>query len=134
MKENSFTGIIRRIALYLCRIIVENTWFLLDFGAARSFVSGNNSKTFTAVVTPGFAPLEQYSQKSRQGVFMDVYGLCATMYNATTGTIPPYVIERNIDSFPIKSFHETGTLIPQHIEIAIMHGLALKSESRTQTM
>ena len=107
---------------------------LLDFGAARSFVSGNISKTFTAVVTPGFAPIEQYSQKSRQGAFTDVYGLCATIYYAITGIIPPSAIERNIDGDSIKTFHECGIKVPQHIENAIMHGLAIKSEDRIQTM
>ena len=107
---------------------------LLDFGAARSFISSNVSKTYTAVVTPGFAPLEQYSQRSRQGAFTDVYGICATMYYAVTGTIPPAATERSIDNVPVPSFQERGVTAPANVEAAIMHGLALKSENRTQTM
>ena len=120
-------------------IMLVRDWFgvhliLLDFGAARSFVSGNVSKTFTAVVTPGFAPPEQYSQKSRQGAFTDVYGLCATMYYAITGTIPPTATERSAEDIPIRSFRSFELDVPQHIERAIIHGLALKSADRTQTM
>ena len=120
-------------------IMLVKDWFgvhliLLDFGAARSFISGNVSKTFTAVVTPGFAPPEQYSQKSRQGAFTDVYGLCATMYYAITGTIPPTATERSAEDIPIRSFRSFGLDVPQHIERAIIHGLALKSSDRTQTM
>ena len=107
---------------------------LLDFGAARSFISSNVSKTYTAVVTPGFAPLEQYSQRSRQGAFTDVYGICATMYYAITGTIPPTATERSAEDIPIRSFRSFGLDVPQHIERAIIHGLALKSSDRTQTM
>ena len=120
-------------------IMLVKDWFgvhlvLLDFGAARSFVSGNVSKTFTAVVTPGFAPPEQYSQKSRQGAFTDVYGICATMYYAITGTIPPTATERSIDNIRVPSFFEQGVSDSPNVEAALMHGLALKTENRTQTM
>ena len=107
---------------------------LLDFGAARSFVSGNISKTFTAVVTPGFAPPEQYSQRSKQGAYTDVYGLCATLYYAITGAIPPTATERSIENVPIKGLREFGVNLPRTVETAIMHGLALRSTDRTQTM
>ena len=106
---------------------------LLDFGAARAYVS-NETKTMTGVVTQGFSPLEQYSQKSRQGPYTDVYALCATMYNAITGAIPPPAIERNIDDTPLKPISEYGIPIKKSAEVAILHGMALRSADRTQTM
>ena len=106
---------------------------LLDFGTARTYVS-NESKTMTGVVTAGYSPLEQYSQKSRQGAYTDVYALCATMYHAITGVLPPASIERNVDDIPLKSFEECGVIVPRPVEQAIMHGLALKSTERIQTM
>ena len=106
---------------------------LLDFGAAREYVS-NQSKTMTGVVTPGYSPLEQYSQKSRQGAYTDVYALCATMYHAISGVIPPASIERNVDDIPLRTFEECGVIVPNTVENAIVHGLALKSTERTQTM
>ena len=106
---------------------------LLDFGAAREYVL-NETRTMTGVVTPGYSPLEQYSQKSRQGPYTDVYALCATMYHAITGVLPPASIERNIDGSVLKTFEECGVIVPKTVEQAIMHGLALKSTERTQTM
>ena len=106
---------------------------LLDFGAAREYVS-NETKTMTGVVTPGYSPLEQYSHKSRQGAYTDVYALCATMYHAISGVLPPASIERNVDDTPLKSFKDCGVIVPRPVEQAIMHGLALKSTARTQTM
>ena len=106
---------------------------LLDFGSARTYVS-NESRTMTGIVTAGYSPLEQYSQKSRQGAYTDVYALCATMYHAITGVLPPASIERNVDDTPLKSFAECGVIAPKTVEQAIMHGLALKSTERTQTM
>ena len=106
---------------------------LLDFGTARTYVS-NETKTMTGVVTSGYSPLEQYSQKSRQGPYTDVYALCATMYHAITGVLPPASIERNVDDTPLKTFEECGIIVPKTVEQAVMHGMALKSTERTQTM
>ena len=111
----------------------EEHLVLLDFGAARSFISENVTRTYTAVVTPGFAPLEQYSEKSRQGPYTDVYALCATMYYLLSGQAPTAVHER-INGISLKTFQENGVQIPAQIEKAIMHGLTIKSDDRIQTM
>ena len=106
---------------------------LLDFGSARTVIS-HNTGDLTGVVSYGFSPVEQYSRRSQQGPYTDVYALCATIYNAITGTVPPASIERNVDKLPVPSFSEYGIKIPEETEKAIMHGLSVKSEDRTQTM
>ena len=112
----------------------EEHLVLLDFGAARSFVSSQISQRYTATVKAGFAPLEQYSQKSKQGPYTDVYALCATIYYTLTGTIPPSALERSADGAEIKPLGSFGIQLPEYVEQAIMHGLVQSSESRTQTM
>ncbi|MCZ6804563.1 MAG: AarF/UbiB family protein [Proteobacteria bacterium] len=58
---------------------------LLDFGSARQAL-GEETKTLTSLVSPGYAPFEQYYSKSaEQGAFTDIYGLGATLYRAVTG-------------------------------------------------
>ena len=53
---------------------------LLDFGSAR-FAIGNETKTLTSLVSPGFAPYEQYhNEQGKQGPWTDIYGLGATLY------------------------------------------------------
>ena len=58
---------------------------LLDFGAARSTASG---KELTAVVSPGYAPVEQYSESSVQGPWTDLYAVGGVMYWMVTGNKP----------------------------------------------
>jgi serine/threonine protein kinase len=58
---------------------------LLDFGAARR-VSADMD--MTNIVSPGFAPFEQYHSKGNQGPWTDLYSLGAVMYWITTGKQP----------------------------------------------
>jgi len=66
-------------------IRADGTPVLLDFGAARR-LTGNQD--MTNIVSPGFAPFEQYHSKGHQGPWTDIYSLGAVMYWMTTGHKP----------------------------------------------
>ena len=105
---------------------------LLDFGAAR-YSLGDRSRSLDVVLKPGFAPREQYSRRSRQGPYTDVYALAATYYFAITGRLPPDSIDRqDHDELILPS--SLGVKIPPTVEDALCKGLAVSSLERFQNM
>ena len=66
---------------------------LIDFGAARQAI-GERSRSITAIVSTGYAPMEQYSVHGKQGAYSDLYALAATAYKALTGNRPPDAVQR----------------------------------------
>src|SRR5436190_3510518 len=66
---------------------------LIDFGTARTFAAGKTGR-MTTMVTPGYAPLEQYGEHVRFGPFTDIYALGATFYHLLTGRMPPSATDR----------------------------------------
>ncbi len=68
---------------------------LLDFGSARAAL-GQETKTLTSLVSPGYAPFEQYYSKGdKQGPWTDIYGMAATMYRAISGRAPLDAVDRS---------------------------------------
>ena len=58
---------------------------VLDFGAARQAV-GQRSKAITSILTPGYAPVEQYDGKvDRVGAWTDIYALGMVAYRCISG-------------------------------------------------
>ena len=63
----------------------DGTAVLLDFGAARQAV-GQRSKSITSILTPGYAPIEQYAQKMDSvGPWSDLYALGMVAYRCISG-------------------------------------------------
>jgi serine/threonine protein kinase len=64
----------------------DGTPVLLDFGSARELLGGNQE--LTSVVSPGYAPLEQYHAHGKQGPWSDLYSFGGVLYWMLTGSKP----------------------------------------------
>ena len=64
---------------------------LLDFGSARTASSGTER---TAIVTPGYAPIEQYHSQGRQGPWSDLYAFGGVLYWMIIGKRPVEAVAR----------------------------------------
>ena len=73
----------------------DDTPVLLDFGSARQAIEGE-SRTMTTMVSPGYAPFEQYHAKGEeQGPWTDIYSLGATAFRAISGINPIDAVTRS---------------------------------------
>jgi serine/threonine protein kinase/ABC-type phosphate/phosphonate transport system substrate-binding protein len=65
----------------------DGSMVLLDFGAARQAVQ-QGQQALTAIVTPGYAPFEQYHSHGRQGPWSDIYAVGGVLYWCVAGEKP----------------------------------------------
>lgn len=133
LKATHAAGIIHRDIkpgnIFICK---NGTIKLIDFGAAR-FSDSDAEKTRTIIITPGYAPAEQYQTKSKQGPFTDIYAAAAVLYEMLTGIKPDESINRKIEDVveePIK----LNPAVSRHVSNAVMRAMAIQPEIRFQNV
>ncbi len=67
---------------------------LLDFGAVHPIMQTRSDQP-TQVVTPGYSPIEQYSNRGYVGPWTDIYAIGATMRTCIEDKAPPSAPERH---------------------------------------
>lgn len=112
-------------------ILPDGTVKLYDFGAAR-FADEEKERTRTIVITPGYAPPEQYQVRSKQGPYTDVYAVGAVLYEMLTGKKPDESINRKVMD-ELRAPNEMNSKVPKNISNAVMRALAVQPEIRFQT-
>ncbi len=103
---------------------------LLDFGAARQAM-GEHSRSLSVILTPGYAPFEQYHRRGKQGPWTDIYAAAAVLYRLVTGEAPPEATERREEDElqPAARFGVSPALSD-----ALAAGLAITPDARPQTV
>ena len=110
--------------IYMCS---DGNVKLIDFGAARQVI-GEESKSLSVILKPGFAPLEQYQKRGNQGPWTDIYALGATLYYALTGIVIDDAMSR-IDDPTI----DMSGISPE-LSAILQKMLAVRTEDRYQSV
>lgn len=116
-------------------ILPDGRPLLLDFGAARRVI-GSMTQTFTVILKPGYAPIEQYADAvtMKQGPWTDIYALGAVAYFAIMGH-PPIPSVGRMMSDPLVPLSEAAA---ERYSAAFLKGidqaLAIKPEDRPQNV
>ncbi len=99
---------------------------LIDFGAARQ-VLPDSSDSFSVILKPGYAPLEQYQRKGNQGAWTDLYSLALSVYCGLTLSIPDDPMTRMDDDSTF--IEELGKISPK-LAAVIKKAAELRYENR----
>ncbi|WP_218082837.1 serine/threonine protein kinase [Anthocerotibacter panamensis] len=103
---------------------------LIDFGAARVFEAGKSLQQ-SVVLTPGYAPLEQYAAKVQLGPYTDLYALAGTLYFALTWQHPVAATDR-ASGVPLPLPRTFNEQISPTVERSLLWALAQRVEDRPQ--
>ncbi|MEO8544308.1 MAG: serine/threonine-protein kinase [Burkholderiaceae bacterium] len=104
---------------------------LLDFGSARSVLVDTER---TAIISPGYAPLEQYHSHGNQGPWSDLYAMGAVMYWIVTGQKPQEATARvPVDNMPSAAQLGNPVYYSRQLLQLIDWTLAPAEKSRPQT-
>ena len=105
---------------------------IIDFGAARFYASEKEVvNSLTKVLTPGFAPPEQYKSDKKQGAYTDVYASAATFFYMLTGKVPQSSVNRDVSDnlMPLSKLVDS---IPDYVDKAVQRAMVLNSDLRIQ--
>ncbi|MFM8901092.1 MAG: protein kinase domain-containing protein [Burkholderiales bacterium] len=108
---------------------------LLDFGAARRAI-GDRTQTFTAILKPSYAPIEQYAESVtlRQGAWTDIYALGAAIHYLIKGVPPPPATARTIEDHSEVLAHLTVPGVSSTFLAAVDWALAVRPQDRPQSV
>jgi serine/threonine protein kinase len=112
----------------------DESLVLLDFGAAREASAISSTAGLTSIVTPGYAPFEQYHAHGRQGPWSDLYAFGGVLYWFVAGRRPIEAAAR-VQSDPQQSAVQAGAgRYSDEFLSAIDWALATDERSRPQSV
>jgi serine/threonine protein kinase len=102
---------------------------LIDFGSARAIAAGGRQ---SIIVTPGYAPLEQYASEAKRGPFTDVYAMAGTLFFALTGQ-PPVPATDRVNGTKQSTAREANPGISKATSDLLERAMRMKIDERPQS-
>jgi serine/threonine protein kinase len=102
---------------------------LIDFGSARAIAAGGRQ---SIIVTPGYAPLEQYASEAKRGPFTDVYAMAGTLFFALTGQ-PPIPATDRVNGTKQPTAREVNPSISKATSDLLERAMRMKIDERPQS-
>ena len=102
---------------------------LIDFGSARAIAAGGRQ---SVIVTPGYAPLEQYASEAKRGPFTDVYAMAGTLFFALTGQ-PPIPATDRVNGTKQPTAREVNPSISKATSDLLERAMRMKIDERPQS-
>lgn len=109
-------------------ITKNNSVKILDFGSARREMDQLN-RELSVIVKVGYAPIEQYGGRGRQGPYTDIYALGATFYHLFTSKTPMESTQRVAED-SMEEFSRLRPDLPDNLKYCIEKSMALKTAER----
>lgn len=106
----------------------NNTVKILDFGSARSEMDQFDHE-LSVIVKVGYAPIEQYGGRGKQGSYTDIYALGATFYHLFTGRIPMESTQRVAED-NLVPFSSLRPDLPDNLKYCIEKSMELTTARR----
>jgi serine/threonine-protein kinase len=113
-------------------IIINDRGEMMITGFAVSEVRTANT-ILAAEIFSGYAAPEQYGASNWQDTWTDVYGIAAVIYRMVTGVTPPDAQTRLVSDTLIPPA-AVNPSVPGYFSNAIMKGLSLSHDNRSQTI
>ncbi len=106
---------------------------LIDFGAARNLQRTLRSG-MTVIMTPGYAPIEQYTEDGEQGAWSDIYSLGAVAYRAISGKAPMEPYKRISGGVQTSAASLGAAQYPSPLLSAVDWAISVHPKDRPQTV
>jgi serine/threonine protein kinase len=104
---------------------------LVDFGSVTGFETHTDTRVSSRLLTPAYAPLEQYASQIRLSPATDLYALAATAYEALTTQTPTSALDR-ANGVPLERIRFLNPKVPNNLAATLEKTLSLKMLERPQ--
>lgn len=110
----------------------KGSLMLLDFGSAKEYVTQEFGERNSIMLTPGYAPPEQYDANAPKGAYTDIYAMGALFYRLLTGQLPLDAEKRKKEKLtpPI----EINAQISPYVNTQILRAMEMMPEFRFQSV